>query len=492
MSRLTGEGLLAQPISAFDAFLFNYVKNVNTIAKMLLNHLAPWIRSTWHILAVGAILWLGFIRYFGTPDTSELKTYPRRPIKVVVPFGAGGSSDTFVRMIQKTIADEKLLNQPLVVINRGGGSATIGSRSVKTAKADGYTLLNLHDAIFTAKRSGKVPYGPEAFEPIAATSRVSMVVIVADDSPYQTLGDLLRAARDRPETVGFGANVGAPSHFAGLLLEQALPGARFRYIQSGGGQQRYTKLLGGHLDVGAFSIDEFVNFGTDGRIRALAVLSDERQPALERVPTAREQGFEVIHYNTQYWWAPKGTPPARVEAFAKILQQAMQSETTLAWLKQRHTEPLFARGNALTAMLQARDETLNRVDLRKPIDLPNFAAIIGMIVGVLLLWVIVGVVYQRRYAPPVDPTSGPTRPGLALGFTGLALLYTGSMQSHLAGFAWATTAFVFASGVLLGQRRPIELLILAQLALIVGLGTELLFTEIFVIDLPGGLTSWMD
>ena len=449
-----------------------------------------WIRPTWHVLACAAILWMLVARFSAPPAGTESRSYPRRPIKVVVPFGPGGSSDTFVRVIQKAIADEKMLSQPLVIINRGGGSATIGSRSVKTARADGYTLLNLHDSIFTAQLSGKVPYGPEAFEPIAATGRASLVVVVADSSPHQTLRDLLETARDKPDTVGFGTNVGAPSHFAGLVLEKAMSGARFRYIQSGGGQQRYTKLLGGHLEVGVFSIDEFVAYGADGRIRALAVLSPRRQSSLEEVPTALEQGFDVVEHITQYWWAPRGTSPARIEIIAGVLRRAMRSETAMAWFRQNHIQPIFAEGDDLRQMLRARRHNLSRVDLRKSAALPNFPAMAGSAVGVLLLWVGVLALRERRGPRPSDPSAAPTRWGLALGLAGLALLYALSMELRLVGFSWTTAAFIFASGVLLGRRRPGEMLILAQIALIGGLGTELLFSEVFVIDLPTAEPLW--
>ena len=97
--------------------------------------------------------------------------FPRKPIKVVVPFGPGGDSDTFARIMQKTIRDHELLPEPLVILNVPGAGGTIGSRRVRDAAPDGYTILNLHEGIFTSKYAGRVSYGPEAFRPIAATCR---------------------------------------------------------------------------------------------------------------------------------------------------------------------------------------------------------------------------------------------------------------------------------------------------------------------------------
>ena len=147
---------------------------------------------------------------------SELR-YPARPIKVVVPFAAGGGSDTFARIIKRAIDDGNLLEQPLVILNVDGAGATIGSRRVKNAPADGYTLLNVHEALITAKHSGKVVYGPEAFVPIAGTGEVGLAVAVAEDSQYRDLTQLVAAAQEKPDSVVFSANLGAPLfHFVGL------------------------------------------------------------------------------------------------------------------------------------------------------------------------------------------------------------------------------------------------------------------------------------
>ena len=124
---------------------------------------------------------------------SILQAYPDGPLKLVVPFAPGGGSDTIARIIQKTIRDEKLSPVPLVIVNVPG-RGTIGSRQVRDAKADGQTLLLLHDGIFTAKYSGKVSFGAEAFEPVVAMGRGGMVLAVKSDSRFSDLSYLLEAA----------------------------------------------------------------------------------------------------------------------------------------------------------------------------------------------------------------------------------------------------------------------------------------------------------
>ncbi|MCH7592696.1 MAG: hypothetical protein IH989_07960, partial [Planctomycetes bacterium] len=106
----------------------------------------------------------------------RLSTDPARPIRIVVPFAAGGGTDLFARIMEEAIERNRLLPQPLLITNVDGAGGTIGSRRVKNAKPDGYTVLLLHDAIVTARYAGKAPYGPEAFVPVAATGELGLVL----------------------------------------------------------------------------------------------------------------------------------------------------------------------------------------------------------------------------------------------------------------------------------------------------------------------------
>ena len=442
----------------------------------------PAAKFLGHAIAVLGIAALGWALVAGTAASG------RRPLKIIVPFGAGGGSDTFVRLIQKAIDGQNLADRPWVIINQKGGSGTIGSRAVMTAPADGHTVLNLHEAIMTAKLSGKVPYGPEAFEPIAATGRVSMTVVVPAGSRFESLKQLMDEAKRTPETISFGANVGAPAHFAGLLLENAAPGAKFNTIQSGGGQQRYSLLIGGHLEVAVFSLDEYLNYSSDGKIRALAILDADPNPAVANVPTARAQGYDVVHHNTQYWWAPKGTPAPRIDAVADVLEKAMQSPQVLSELARTHTEPLFVRGEPLRNMIAARMQTLSRVDLRHETNLPNFPLWTGLIVAALAVWVAAAwLKSQPQTSTPGAGVEAETAPNhkRAWAIAALSLAYAAALQFRLLRFAVATTLFVFVAGLILASRQPRKpWAALSETALLCGLGLEFVFSRLLVIDLP--------
>ena len=152
--------------------------------------------------------------------SSTARNYPQRPVKVVVPFGSAGGSDIFARLLQSAADKQDLLPVPLVIVNVPGAGGTIGSRRVKNARPDGYTVLLLHDAILTAKYYGTASYGPEAFEPVAGTGDVGLVIVVPEDSDsnYQSLDGLMKAVVENPDEVRFSANLGAPVHFTGLML----------------------------------------------------------------------------------------------------------------------------------------------------------------------------------------------------------------------------------------------------------------------------------
>ncbi|MEM7383413.1 MAG: tripartite tricarboxylate transporter substrate binding protein [Verrucomicrobiota bacterium] len=313
--------------------------------------------------------------------------FPERPVDIIVPFGAGGGSDVFVRILQKAIRENELSPQPFVIRNVGGAGGTIGSRRALGAVPDGHTLLCLHDGIYTARHYGTADWGPADFEPIAATGRSGVVVAVAEGSPYATLLDLMEDAKQRPYRVVCGTNLGAPSHYSALFLQEGMPGARFRFTQSGGGAKRLAQLKGGHVEVTGFSISEFVQFKGAG-IRALAVLNEERVPALPDLPTARELGVNVIDSLIQFWWAPKGTPPDRVQFFSEVLRQTMNTPEVRERLMQLHIEPLFLTGKDLDEVLEERGRRLEKLVVEPPVGVPPLEWVVLAFVAICggLVW----------------------------------------------------------------------------------------------------------
>lgn len=437
---------------------------------------------------------------------SEL-SYPQRAIKVIVPFAAGGGSDTFGRIIASSVEEQDLLPQPLVIINVPGAGGTIGSRRVKNARPDGYTILLLHEGILTAKHSGQAAYGPEAFTPIAGTSDATQVIAVAGDSPIKDLSALMESAKNTPDTIVFSANIGAPSHFAGLMLEAQKPGSSFRYTQTGGGAKRFAALQGGHVDVSAFSIAEYVQFAPSG-MRALALLGPDRNSDLPDVLTAREQGFDVISQNMQFWWAPMGTPPDRVEAIAEAVCAAMNSPSVQQQLATMKIESVALSGNDLESEIERRSNRIASVAPRQNAKLPNFPMITfvltAIIAGVALMRVRSRSIIKTTNVDLTDSQSTATEQGQSkvndnpaslerITLVGImTLAYALCLQSGRFGFIPCTAIYAFAMSGTLARaagalRLPIQPKVVASILVVtatMSFGMYFLFTRILVVDLP--------
>ena len=310
-------------------------------------------RGVWYCLCSLVVL----VLFLGLTVPVSAAAYPDKPIKVIVPFNPGGMSDTFTRIFQKALKD--VLPQPLVVINMGGAGGAIGSRKVKDSDPDGYTVLNIHVGLLTAAALGATEYGPEAFEPVAQTGTTYVVQCVRKDSPFKTLKDLMEAARAKPDAIKEATNIGAVVHFTSLMLTDAAGGVKLRLVQSGGGANRTRDLLGGHVDTSAFSTTEFKPYYDSGEMRALAILAPERQADFPDVPTAREQGYDVVFGVGIWWFMPKGTPADRVSTFADALEKGMKDPEVQANFKNQTMSPVFKKGEAFKTQIDAEYKAIN-------------------------------------------------------------------------------------------------------------------------------------
>jgi tripartite-type tricarboxylate transporter receptor subunit TctC len=286
-----------------------------------------------------------------TSTADDGADWPRKPIKIIVPFAPGGSSDQLVRVMQKAITDNDLLDQRLTVINVSG-HYSVGCRKALSEKPDGYTFLAVHKGMMGGQATGIIDFGHNEFEPVAETSSFSQVITVREDSPWKTLDDLLEAAKEKPDSIIFGCNLGALNHMAGIIIQELKPGAAFRYVQIGGGSANFAAMSGRHIEATVFSTSEFISFRSKG-LRALAYTGDERDPAIGDVPTLKELGHDRTFAIGSWWFAPKGTPQAAVDGLADVLEKAMQTDYTKEQLKSRAITPTFLRGADFQAKLDS-------------------------------------------------------------------------------------------------------------------------------------------
>lgn len=283
--------------------------------------------------------------------TPALAAYPEKPIKVIIPVAAGGSTDLVARVLQLALERTKGLPQPIAIVNNGAAGGTVGTRMIKDAEPDGYTLGFWHMGLITAPAMGVVDYGHDAYTLVAQVGRIQVGLGVREDSPFKTVSDVIAAAKARPGEVTVATNIGLLPHFVPLMLASEA-GVRFRFVQSGGGSVRLKSVLGGHTEFSLFSVPELINFKASG-IRPLVVLTPERHKNLPDVPAIGEAGLKTTFEERTLVLAPKGTPPDRVKIVADALKAVLEDPEVVKRLDEQGVERLFLDGAALKTSLDA-------------------------------------------------------------------------------------------------------------------------------------------
>ncbi|MEM9442220.1 MAG: tripartite tricarboxylate transporter substrate binding protein [Pseudomonadota bacterium] len=292
--------------------------------------------------------------------------WPEKPIKVVVPFKAGGTSDQVARAFQMAIQENELMSQPMTIINVGG-HFSVGSRQVMEAEADGYNFLLVHIALMGGEGGGMFDFGWRDYEPVAATGQFCVLPMVRKDSGIDSVDALLAKAAAEPDTLIFGANLGAINHMAGIMLQNTEPGAKFRFVQIGGGTANFTALTGAQTNATVLSGAEVLNFtmlpdGSDNpeaQIKPLAYTGAERHEKLPEMATLKELGRDMEFCIDSWWFAPKGTPAEAVEGMAAALEAASGTDQIKAFYESKAFAPVFLKGEALQ---QSLADTWERIE----------------------------------------------------------------------------------------------------------------------------------
>ncbi|CAM3341177.1 tripartite tricarboxylate transporter substrate binding protein [Polaromonas hydrogenivorans] len=267
--------------------------------------------------------------------TAQASTYPERPVRVLQGFPAGGNADMVARIVGVELA--RTLGQPFVVDARPGAGGTIAADAVAKAKADGLTLLVATGAHAIAPAMyGSLPYATEAaFQPVSAITRFPFLLVVNSASKYNSLQDLLNAARAKAGTVNFGsAGQGTGQHMAGELLARSA-GVSVTHVPYRGEAPAITALLGSELDfvmVAPTAVSAHIKVG---KLRALATTGSTRWSGMPNLPTVAEQGLP--NFELHSWTAllaPVGTPKAVIERLNAEVRAALRNDSVKARLEE--------------------------------------------------------------------------------------------------------------------------------------------------------------
>ncbi len=279
------------------------------------------------IVVVVAILLLvmsGIVWARGAP---EEEVYPDRTVTIVVPWAAGGGTDRVARFWADEFQRE--LDTPFVVENRTGGSGAVGHSAGATAAADGYTITMVTFELATLESMGLADLTYADFEYLLQMNEDAAGVIVRSDAPWESLDELLEDIRNNPGQITFsGTAVGGVWDLArvGMLLEAGIDPDDTTWIPSEGAAPAITDLLGGHVDVITNSLPEAQSQLEAGDLRALAVMSDERNPTFPDVPTLKELGIDWSGGTWRGFSVPVGTPDAVKQVLIEAGQRIADSQ----------------------------------------------------------------------------------------------------------------------------------------------------------------------
>ena len=235
--------------------------------------------------------------------------YPDKPITLIVPFGVGAGIDLVARTMEKSASTH--LGQPLVVVNKPGGTGTIGWNEVAGAPPDGYTLAMTGIEIILQPLYGPTKYHyPSALDPIAQITELSLIMAVQSDQPWNSLEDLIDYAKKHPGEVKFGhPGIGGINHVLGETFAKAA-NIQLEQVPFQGGAEVMSNLLGGHIQVVFLNPAAVKEQLKSGKVKALALGGEKRltDPVFANIPTFREQGLDVVCNSWNGIAAPKGLP----------------------------------------------------------------------------------------------------------------------------------------------------------------------------------------
>ena len=280
--------------------------------------------------------------------------YPDKPVRIIVPFPPGGGNDIIARALAEGMS--RNLGQPVLVENKPGAGTVLGTEYVATRQPDGYTIL-IASFAYAVNPSllPKLPFDhPRAFAPVTLIGRSPNIVVTPLDRPFKTIPELIAAAKAKPGALNYGSfGNGTSSHLAPELFK-LMANVDLTHVPYKGAAQGITDMLGGRLDMMFTTASSVGSFLRSGRLRALAVTSNERSPAYPEVPTVAEGG--VPGYDAQSWYAilaPAGTPADIQARLHSAIEVAAGSEE---FLKRSAEDGLVVRIGAAAELAKFLDQ----------------------------------------------------------------------------------------------------------------------------------------
>ncbi len=266
-----------------------------------------------------------------------------RTAKVIVPWNPGGETDIvgriFVDAANRAGADPKLQ-----VVNVSGQGGNKGAKEAKKSKPDGCTLFFLHESAMTSYLTGRVDFNHTEFVPVALFTRTWAVIGATKDAPYSDLKGLAAAGKKNPKGILAGATLGSTSQISLLVFADAA-GIELKYVSYDGTRDRMTALLAGNIQLGQISTTAASKYIQSGEMKALGILSPNRNDVIPGVPTANELGIDAQWATSRGVVAPRGTPQDVVDYYVDLFGKAAADPEVIRQMKTKGTDIVFKSGD---------------------------------------------------------------------------------------------------------------------------------------------------
>ena len=281
-------------------------------------------------------------------------SFPDKPIKIIIGFPAGGPLDAHIRLLTDRL--QSAVGQPIVIDYKAGAGGSVGAQFVAQSPADGYTLLlaNTGTMVINPAVYSQLPYDTlKDFQAVARTAQQPLALIVNNDVPVKTLKEFIDYAKRNPGKINYGsAGNGGISHLVPEMLKQETK-TFMVHIPYRGSAPAFMDLMAGQVQFMAESIPQAASYAKQGKLRALAVTSSRRNPALPDVPTVMETGvakFEVVGFYGIL--APKNTPPEVIQKLSNAFKQTLESKDIQQRMITQGADPAYLNAEQFTVFLK--------------------------------------------------------------------------------------------------------------------------------------------
>jgi tripartite-type tricarboxylate transporter receptor subunit TctC len=301
------------------------------------------------VTVAGVAVLTGVLAALSAPAMAQ---YPDRPIKMIVPWAAGGDTDNIFRPF--AVEFQKHVGQPVVIANIGGASGTTGAREARNSAPDGYTVYAVHDYIHLTFYAGISDVKYSDFEPICLVAATPSVLTASAKTPWKNWKELADDAKKRPGEITVGATLGSTSHIFPAMIEKAA-GLKFKFVSYDGLAPRMNALLGGHINLTDSNLTQKGKVEA-GLLRFIAIAAEKRDPESPDVPTLKELGMNIVFEVVRGLLVPKGTPAPVRAKLEEACTKATEEPTFAQAMKLQGTRVAFLNAGDYAKFLARIDE----------------------------------------------------------------------------------------------------------------------------------------